>query len=78
MIQTDHHGQSEDRHQPVLPGTVGFTGSSSGHIIYGCRIQGKTDGEYYRSGNDRGKQNADFFNCKADKDGYDTADDLRP
>ena len=85
-VVVEHHDrrQRQGRHQPILPGTVyqglrqapdlhhGFVGvgGAAGHIIDGGGVQGKTDGEHHRAGDDRREQQADLFHEDAHDDGH--------
>ena len=78
MIQCSHHDQRDDGDQPVLPGTILLTPRASCHIVYGRRIQGKTDCEYHRAGDQRWKKPPDLLDKNSHDDRNDTACNLRP
>ena len=53
MIQESDYHQSEKGYQPVPPGAVIRAAHASGHIVDGRGVQGKANGKYNGSGNQR-------------------------
>ena len=76
MVQSRHNRQGKKRHQPVLPGTVVLASCSSCHIVYSGGIQGKTNGKYYRSRDQRREEHPDLPDKKPHYKCYDSANDL--
>ena len=53
MVQCSYNCQSEECHQPVLPGAIIRVACAASHIVDRCRIQGQSDGKYNRTSDQR-------------------------
>ena len=76
MIQTCHNCKGKEGYQPVLPGTIMITGSSSCHVVDSSGIQRKSDGENNSSGYKGREKDSDLLDAEAYYDGNDAAHNL--
>ena len=76
MIQEGNHGQGKEGNRPVFQGTVIGASRAACHVIDGGGIEGKADGEYYRTGDKGWEEFADLADGQSHQDGHHTAYNL--
>ena len=76
MVQCSYNCQSEECHQPVLPGAIIRVACAASHIVDRCRIQGQSDGKYNRTSDQRREEHSDLTDQYTHDKGYNTTNNL--
>ena len=76
VVQGCYHSKGKESHQPVLPGAIIRIRGSTSHVVDRSGIQGKSDGKYHCSCNQRRKKYSDLFYHNAHDNGNNTAYNL--
>ena len=76
MVQCRNNDQGKKCDRPVLPGTIIWITGTTRHIVDGCRIQGKTDGKYNGSCDQRWEKYTNLLHQKTHDYSNDTTYNL--